>query len=231
MTEYTMLPETENFLRLEDCNFNTIEEYETKKTKDLKNSTIPGTLKNNINPLLVLFYYENTDSKILTEFFESSNGENLETGKKDDSIFEGEDIDFKFGFVNLDSEPEILKTFQVMNGLNPFSWAKIEFDPISRTFEKYPFIIFYYNTLPQFMYEGAVDSQTIKLEFKNWRKELIEIENKEMIKIKERELTKEGYFTALQDDKPIMGIVKGTTYWISVTEDPFGTYDYTITPI
>ncbi len=231
MTEYTMLPEKENFKRLQDCDFNTIVEYETNKTKDLKNSTLPCTLKNNINPMLVLFYYETTDSKILTEFFESSNGGDLEKGSKDDSIFEGEDTEFKFGFVNLDSEPEILKTFQVLNGLNPFSWAKIEIDPVTKTFETYPFIIFYYNTLPQFLYEGMVDSRTIKSEFKNWRKELIEVENKEMIEIKSKELTKEGYFTALQDGKPIKGVVKGMTYWVSVTEDRFGTLDYIITPI
>ena len=181
--------------------------------------------------MLVLFYYETTDSKILTEFFESSNGGNLEKGSEDDSIFEGEDTEFKFGFVNLDSEPEILKTFQVLNGLNPFSWAKIEIDPVTKTFETYPFIIFYYNTLPQFLYEGMVDSRTIKSEFKNWRKELIEVENKEMIEIKSKELTKEGYFTALQDGKPINGVVKGMTYWVSVTEDRFGTLDYIITPI
>lgn len=231
MTEYTMLPEKENFKRLQDCDFNTIVEYETNKTKDLKNSTLPCTLKDNINPMLVLFYYETTDSKILTEFFESSNDGNLEPGNKDDSIFEGEDTEFKFGFVNLDSEAEILKTFQVLNGLNPFSWAKIEIDPVTKTFETYPFIIFYYNTLPQFLYEGLVDSRTIKSEFKNWRKELIEVENKEMIEIKSKELTKEGYFTALQDDKPIKGVVKGMTYWVSVTEDRFGTLDYIITPI
>ena len=231
MPEYTMLPEKENFIRLQDCDFNTVVEYETNKTKDLKKSILPCTLKNYNNPILVLFYYENTQSKILTEFFESSSTENLESGNKDDSIFENDDVDFKFAFVNLNSEPDILKTFQIMNGLNPFSWAKIELDPVTKTFETYPFIIFYYNTLPQFMYEGAVDSNTIKLEFKNWRKELIEIENKEMIKIKERELTREGYFTALEDDKPEKGIVKGQTYWISVSENVFGTLDYIIKPI
>ena len=52
-----------------------------------------------------------------------------------------------------------------------------------------------------------------------------------MIEIKSKELTKEGYFTALQDDKPIKGVVKGMTYWVSVTEDRFGTLDYIITPI
>ena len=31
MTEYTMLPEKENFKRLQDCDFNTIVEYETNK--------------------------------------------------------------------------------------------------------------------------------------------------------------------------------------------------------
>ena len=228
MTEYTMLPEKENFIRLQDCDFNTIVEYETNKTKDLKNSTLPCTLKNVINPMLILFYYESTDSKILTEFFESSNSEELEPGSKDDSIFEGDDTEFKFGFVNLDSEPEILKTFQVLNGLNPFSWAKIEIDPVTKTFETYPFIIFYYNTLPQFLYEGLVDSETIKLEFKNWRKELVELENKESVETKERDLSREGYFIALQDDKPVKGVVKGNTYWISVIEDNFGTFKYDI---
>ena len=81
------------------------------------------------------------------------------------------------------------------------------------------------------MYEGLVDSESIKLEFKNWRSELIEIENKEMTDIKSKILTKEGYFTALEDDKPFPNIMKGKTYWITVTKDSSGLLDYTIKPI
>ena len=233
MTKHIMLPEKENFIRLRDCDFNNIKEYDNDAVKidlfnkQLKNSKLPGTLKKILNPILVLFYYDNTRKNILTEFFESNSVENLESGEEEDSIFSGEDdMKFNFGFVNLDLEKEILKTFQKMTGLNPFSWAKIEED-----YEGYPFIIFYYNSLPQFIYEGTVDSTTIKLEFKNWRKELIEMENKDLEEVKNKEIKREGYFVALENDKPFKGIVKGKTYWVIVSENTSGIYDYIMKPV
>jgi len=87
MTEYTMLPEKDNFKRLVDCDFNTITEYETDSKKTLKKSLLPCTLKHISNPILILFYYEDTERKILTQFFESSYGKNLEEVNQDDLIY------------------------------------------------------------------------------------------------------------------------------------------------
>jgi len=237
--DYLMLPERENFIRLKDCDFNSTIDYKDMiDDEELKNSKIPGTLTDYHNPMLVLFYYNDTRENILTEFYESSYGEDLEPGDETDFIFkepDDEDVNnlkFKFAYVNLDMETDILETFKEMTGLNPFSWCKIESDNNTPpNYQKYPFIIFYYNTLPQFMYEGTINSETIKLEFKNWRKELIKIENDELQKLKKINLTKEGYFTALENDKPIPGLVKGRTYWVEVSEDSMGIFNYNISSI
>ena len=235
--EYLMLPEKDNFIRLRDCDFNKLTDYKDMiDERELKKSRIPGTLTGFSNPILILFYYNNSRENILTEFFESSNGEDFEPGDKADSIFEkeedNEELEFKFGYVNLDMEKEVLETFREMTGLNPFSWCKIESDSSNPPrYGEYPFIIFYYNTLPQFMYEGVIDSETIKLEFRNWRKELIELENKDIEDLKKIDLSKEGYFTALADNKPIKGLVKGKSYWIEVTEDSTGLFNYLIRPV
>lgn len=242
MTNHIMLPEKENFLRLKNCDFNTILDENNNFSYDfssqLGNSKLPCTLKKISNPILILFYYDNTRKGILTEFFESSFAENLEEGKEEDKLFLQEnDTRFNFGFVNLDLEDKILKAFQEMNGLNPFSWAKIEGieettgNSTQITYEKYPFIIFYYNSLPQFMYEGIVSSETIKSEFLNWRKEIIEMDNREIREIKEKKIKRDGYFKALEDNKPFQGIQKGKIYWLSVTENTEGIYDYEIKPV
>jgi len=78
------------------------------------------------------------------------------------------------------------------------------------------------------MYEGFVDSETIKSEFSNWRKELLEIENKEILNNQQNRMNKEGYFKALENDKPIKGIVKGQKYFLSITENSAGMLDYVI---
>ena len=238
MEECIILPEKENFLRLRDCDFNFFLPNEvnrpnfSKRFFESEKSKIPGTLKKINNPILVLFYYNDTEEKdrrILTEFYEASyETSNYEKGSIEDSLIgKSEDMDFKFGFVNLDLDKKVLKTFQTMNGLNPFYWARIEQDKDTDEFFKSPFIIFYYHSLPQFMYEGTVDSNTIKREFKNWRKELVELENKELKGARKKEITREGYFTALEDDQPQVGMKKGKTYYITL-EEIAGKYNYTV---
>ena len=217
MSKYKILPEKENFLKLRECDFNVLPE----KKEELENpekylkeftemSRIPGTLKKVTNPILILFYYNNTDEKILTEFYESSYSKDYQKGEKNDKIFDEKDLDFKFGFVNLDLEKNIEETFREMIPTNPFAWAKIE-ELNAGAFSKEPFILFYYQSLPQLNYEGIVDSEVIKEDFKNWRKELMEVENKETRK----EINLQGYYVALKDNFPFNGIVEGKTYWIS----------------
>ena len=106
-----------------------------------------------------------------------------------------------------------------MENANPFTWAKIEQfvdpgPPIDIIFSKEPFILFYYQTLPQFNYEGVVDSVAIKKEFKKWRKDLFEIENKEI----KKEISQDGYYTAIKDNFPVDGVKAGKTYWMNVVK-------------
>lgn len=209
---YALLPEKDNFLRLRDCDFNN----KSYNINEIDNSKIPITLKNITNPILILFYYNDTEQRILTEFYLSSK-EELEEGNQEDQIFKNFDNTFKFGYVNLDLEKEVEENFQNMENANPFTWVKIEKFKDSTGAEKFskePFILFYYQTLPQFNYEGVVDSDAIKKEFKKWRKDLIEIENKEI----KKEINHDGYYTAIKDDIPVAGVKAGKTYWMKILE-------------
>ena len=101
MTSYVLLPEKDNFLRLRECDFNN--PNPGYQIEDSKNSKIPITLRNITNPILILFYYNDTDQRILEEFYLSSK-EELEEGNQEDQIFNNFDNTFKFGYVNLDIE-------------------------------------------------------------------------------------------------------------------------------
>jgi hypothetical protein len=223
--DYLMLPEQENFIRIRECDFNKEENIET-----LQSSKIPGTLKNIKNPMLILFYYNDTHKNILLEFFESRNSLELETGDEKDYVFGSDkDTQFKLGFVNLDLETGVLELFRSFKAVNPFVWCRIEKE--KDDYLKIPFILFYYDTLPQFMYEGVVDSRIISKEFKNWRTELRELENEELKDRQKLEMRKEGYYTALKDDYPVKGIVQGKTYFITTTRTTEGVLDYRMVPI
>ena len=221
--EFLLLTEKDNFRRLRECDFNVNED------NSLKNTKILGTLKKIHNPILILFYYNNTPEKILSEFFTASLEKNLEKGNEDDKILdstENEEKDFKFGFVNLDLEKKIETTFQTMTGLNPFSWARIERDAYGN-FIKNPFILFYYHSIPQVMYEGVVDALTIRKEFSGWRKELVEMENDEFQQMKKKIVAREGYYECLEDNLPEQGMQKGNHYYIIATPSGSGTFIYT----
>ena len=182
----------------------------------MEKSKIPGTLKKKLNPMLVLFYYNDTDPVILSEFHQASTISKLEPGKSEDFLFDShQDLDFKFAYVNLDIEKEIEKTFQTFNGLNPFVWARIEKDDFG-DYEKIPFIIFYYQSIPQFLYEGVVQAEVIKKQLENWRKDAIEIQQKDTLK--KAYNSKESYYVALEDNVPQIGIVKGKTYKVTILE-------------
>lgn len=224
--KFKILPEKDNFIRLRNCDFNILPERNNERTnpsnylKDFTElSRIPCTLKKITNPILILFYYNETHEKILTEFYESSYGKDLQGGDEKDKLFENKDREFKFGFVNLDLEKGIEETFKSMDSKNPFAWADTRNS-------KEAFILFYYQSLPQINYEGIVDSNTIKEEFKNWRKELMELEVKEQ----DNKIPKDGYYKAMQDGYPDPEIKKGKVYWISVTKTG-SDYNYSFTLI
>lgn len=194
----------------------------------MEKSKIPGTLKKKLNPMLVLFYYNDTDPIILSEFHQASKISKLEPGKSEDFLFDSHmELDFKFAYVNLDLEKEIEKTFQSFNGLNPFVWARIEKDSTGE-YEKNPFIIFYYQSIPQFLYEGIVQAEVIKEQLQNWRKEAIQIQEEDAKKNVYN--SKESYYVALEDNYPKPGIIKGKTYKIT-TLDKEGKFSYVIKEI
>ena len=207
------------------CDFNNNEEKNTYGTN------IPGSLvKIKKNPILIIFYYNNTSEKILTDFYLSSLDKDLERGSSEDSFFNSiraGDNDFLFGFVNLDLEKEVREIFRNIDDGNPFSWTKIEKNEVSGVYSREPFIIFYYQTMPQIMYEGVVSSDAIKKEFKTWRTKLKEIENKEIQKTRTKVVFQEGYYMCLNDNIPYVRMRKGKYYYVTENLDKGGDSKFT----
>jgi len=247
-TNFIFLPSDKNLLRLESCDFHL--EENTK--------SIQCCLKKILNPTLILFYYNHTSKKILTEFFKASRETELERGKEKDNYRQKQLLDseteFKFASVNLDYEEDLFKVLTKIEDGNPFKWLEIvtgnqeeeeevqkeqkevqkeqkeqeeeeeeeETKTVKERIEalnkkiseaakqkggeeeekeeeekeegeeekerlkkridrlksleknKYPFLVFYYQSIPQYLYEGRLSSDSLLNEFRNWYKELME---------------------------------------------------------
>ena len=96
---YALLPEKDNFLRLRDCDFNN----KSYNINEIDNSKIPITLKNITNPILILFYYNDTEQRILTEFYLSSK-EELEEGNQEDQIFKNFDNKWRKDLIEIENK-------------------------------------------------------------------------------------------------------------------------------
>lgn len=118
-TNFIFLPSDKNLLRLESCDFHL--EENTK--------SIQCCLKKILNPTLILFYYNHTSKKILTEFFKASRETELERGKEKDNYRQKQLLDseteFKFASVNLDYEEDLFKVLTKIEDGNPFKWLEI----------------------------------------------------------------------------------------------------------
>jgi hypothetical protein len=185
---YKFLPSDGKILRLETCDF-----YLQGERNDSNVYQVQCGLKKISNPILILFYYNNTDQKILTQFFQASREENLDKGRAEDNYRDREltekDLEFRFGSVNLDFETSLFESFRNIEIGNPFKWLQIVGD------KKYPFMVFYYQTLPQYMYEGRVTSQMITSEFRKWYQELMEDKEEN----RERKDFQDGIYMAVTD--------------------------------
>ena len=185
---YKFLPSDGKILRLETCDF-----YLEGERNDSNVYQVQCGLKKISNPILILFHYNDTDQKILTQFFQASREENLDKGKAEDNYRDKEltekDLEFRFGSVNLEYETSLFESFGDIEIGNPFKWLQIVRD------KKYPFMVFYYQTLPQYMYEGRVTSQMITSEFRKWYQELMEDEEEN----RERKDFQDGIYMAVTD--------------------------------
>ena len=184
-TNFIFLPSDKNLLRLESCDFHLEENTETSQTNEIQ-----CCLKKILNPTLILFYYNHTSKKILTEFFKASRETELERGKEKDNYRQKKLLDseteFKFASVNLDYEEDLFKVLTKIEDGNPFKWLEIVTSGVEKTGDddidklteleknKYPFLVFYYQTIPQYLYEGRLSSDSLLNEFRNWYKELME---------------------------------------------------------
>ena len=184
-TNFIFLPSDKNLLRLESCDFHLEENTETSQTNEIQ-----CCLKKILNPTLILFYYNHTSKKILTEFFKASRETELERGKGKDNYRQKKLLDseteFKFASVNLDYEEDLFKVLTKIEDGNPFKWLEIVTSGVEKTGDddidelkeleknKYPFLVFYYQSIPQYLYEGKLSSESLSNEFRNWYKELME---------------------------------------------------------
>jgi len=149
---------------------------ENKELQEIGKSSkgITGSFKETNTPSAILFFYQKTDTSVLTEWREAKE-------KESSSPF----VTQNFGFltnqvtyyqVNLDFSKDILEMFQKMEDFNPFFWTKV--DPIN---SKNPFAYFYLNGYPQFSYEGAVNGALIFDFFHSWYNR---IDNKDVFRLK-----------------------------------------------
>ena len=102
-----------------------------------------------------------------------SNEENRGIGSNEEK-----EININAGFVNLDYEKDIYNYFVNIPYSNPFRWATI--NPEDKNY----FIIFYYNSYPQYYYKGFINRFLISEEFKDWSKKLNDSEDEKGTKFK-----------------------------------------------
>jgi len=148
----------ERFIRLSGLDFN-LQEDDGVDRKKTENSKIPLTLKENQEPLLTLFYYNDTNRDFL-DIWRTVGVSGITNSL--DKIVDGIPVQFRLGAVNLDWDKKLRMDFSNINIYNPFSWCKIQEN------DRDPFIIFYYKGLPQYYYTGDIFSREIIRILGNW---------------------------------------------------------------
>jgi hypothetical protein len=209
--DYNFLPDDEKLWRLQECDFFLKDEQTEEK------NTISCTLKNIQNPLLVLFYYNDTEKDVFADWFKASRHDCYQNGSLEDfnkkKDISEEDIEFKFAAVNLDYEKKLDTAFYKVDNYSPFNWIK------TKKNYYYPFILFYYKTFPHTAYEGILNSHVINHEFSNWREDFTDIDEKEVKKslVQDLIIMKDKYYEAVTN-KDFFGIKleKGKLYKITV---------------
>lgn len=209
--DYTFLPDDEKLLRLQECDFFLKDSWEEQKKE------LAGTLKDINNPILILFYYNDTEKDVFSDWFYASRSEKYQMGLKKDFVnvkgIEDEDLEFKFGAVNLDYEKKLDEAFARISKNSPFYWMKTNSEYY------YPFILFYYKTIPHMSYEGVLNSYVITHEFSNWREDFTDIDDTRTKKALREDLiiTKDKYYEAVKDDLFFgINLEKGKMYKITI---------------
>jgi len=117
--------------------------------------------------------------------------------------------------VNLDYEINLNKKFENIENFNPFHWLNL---PMKTG---YPFVVFYYQSLPQLLYEGEINTFVIENEFTSWRENFTDIEKPEVKEYLEEVLLKNDnkYYEAITDELFIgdeeIKLKKGNLYKIT----------------
>lgn len=187
INNHYLLTSTENLLGFKECDFNL-------KNSD-KNNNIPLTLKERKDPLLILFYFDNTSREILHEWKVVS--ESITPIPGTGLLPKEEDEKITLAHVNLDFEKNILDNFKNVQNSNPFVWTKIKNKSINS------FVIFYYNRYPQYYYNGFINRFLIENEFNEWKNQLENNEddkNRKFRNIGSRIVGKEAIFRATGDE-------------------------------
>ena len=164
---YLLRPNPDKLIRFSECDFNISGDSKLKK----EGSNIPLSLKEKTEAYLILFYYNSTETEFLRNWETISSTELKPLPGNDEDLI-------KYGFVNLDLEKNLLKTFNTLPVSNPFRWAKK--NKLNRDY----FILFYYKTFPQYYYKGYINSYLINNEFEGWRTKLGNAEDEKGKKFK-----------------------------------------------
>ena len=235
--DFIFLPDDNKLMRLESCDF-FLSSYKREETRNESGLyQVQCCLKKILNPMLVLFYYNNTSKKILTEFFNASRDHNIKSGKKEDGYrdqeLREEDLKFRLGCVNLDYESDLDTSFRNVEDGNPFKWLQIvdRFEREIREGEereireerkriKYPFIVFYYQSIPQYIYEGNLTSDNLINEFNTWYTDLVE--NKQESRADVFDL-QNGIYLAVGSDSFINNLAN---YYLSEDEKIDNTFNF-----
>lgn len=205
--------------------------------KNHLSSSIPITLKEVTDgivkkeeffqPHLILFYF-NDDTEILKKWEKVLERKDTWSG----ITFNLEGISdpvtvpkINFKGVNLDFEKRIYDNFKNISTFNPFYWTRLH--------EKSYFILFYNNTFPIEFYKDEITSDSIKSKYysdedNNWLVNfsvdvnyLNELKNNKF-KVFDEKTFKGNYYQALEDNKPVPGIIKGKHYQvIKIGKDRF----------
>ena len=137
-----------------ECDFNLSDD--TKKDK----LSIPLTLKSVKDPHVILFYYNDTNSKTLKKWENLCVDQEVSVNPNTSMI--------RFGFVNLDFERRIFENFKKISVYSPYHWMKIKDDN-----DRY-FVVFYHEKYPQYYYRDVFNSSGMIVSFDNWEDKIAE---------------------------------------------------------
>lgn len=182
LERHIFLQENSRLRKFNECEFNLHDD--SKKDK----ITISLSLKKVKEPYIILFYYNDTNRRILKKWEDLSVSTEIEKDPNTERL--------RFGFLNLDFEGEVFENFKSMSVYSPYHWMKIKDDN-----DRY-FVVFYYEKYPQYYYSGPFNPTSMIVEFSDWENKISQkqIERSEKIKqFSDSLLSGNGLFKAMGD--------------------------------